>query len=91
MAFDGSNLASMLHNGINAPNIWTYTTTDSQADLNTAGYFNDAAGYLRVNDLIYGVTSTGTTAVHSQYIVLSNDGDIVDVSNGVDIAVTDGD
>jgi len=74
-----------------APTIWTYTTTDSAADLNTAGYFNDASADLNVSDLIYGVTSTGTTAVAALYYVLSNAAGVVDVNDGTVLANTDSD
>lgn len=92
MAFTRSTLArSSSHANSNVPVTWNYTTTDALADVNTADYFLDAINELQAGDLIYGVTSTGTTSVHAHYLVLSNDGTAIDVSDGVVIAVTDGD
>jgi hypothetical protein len=75
----------------NAPGIYSYSTTDSIATVNTEGYFNTLAGTLQVGDLVYCVTSTGTTAVATLVYVLSNTGTVVDVSNGTTLAATDSD
>jgi len=91
MAFDRDGLARMGSANTNAPAMWSYTTTDAIATVNTSGYFDSASAELAVNDYIFCVTSTGTTAVHSHVIVLTNASGVVDVSNGVTIAVTDSD
>lgn len=75
----------------NAPSLYSYSTTDAIADVNTEGYFNSLAGTLVVGDLIYCVTSTGTTAVCTLTQVLSNSGTVVDVANGTTLAATDSD
>lgn len=75
----------------NAPSIYAYKTTDAIADVNTAGYFNDLSNTLEVGDLIYCVTSTGSTAVCTLTQVLSNTGGVVDVADGTTLAATDGD
>lgn len=75
----------------NAPSIYAYKTTDAFADVNTEGYFNSLASLLKVGDLIYCVTSTGTTAVATLTVVRSNTGTVVDVDNGTVIAATDSD
>jgi hypothetical protein len=46
---------------------------------------------LSVGDLIYGVTSTGTTAVAALYYVVSNASGVVDVNDGTVLANTDSD
>ena len=46
-----------------APSVYAYKTTDAIADVNTSGYFNSLANTISVGDLIYCVTSTGSTAV----------------------------
>ena len=62
---------------------------DSNATVNSAGYFNRAANMLKVRDTMYiKDTNTPTT---NQVTVLSNTGTVVDVSNGTPIAETDGD
>ena len=73
----------------NAPQMWSYTTEDAIATVNTSGYFNSAADLLKVGDLIYVYDSNTPTA--SLVVVLSNTGTVVDVSDGTSIAVTDAD
>ncbi len=75
----------------NSPAIYAYKTTDALADVNTSGYFNSLATVLSVGDLIYGVTSTGTTAVAALYYVVSNASGVVDVNDGTVLANTDSD
>jgi len=75
----------------NAPAIYAYKTADAIADVNTAGYFNELTTVLSVGDLIYCVTSTGTTAVATLVYVLSNASGVVDVTDGTTLAATDGD
>lgn len=75
----------------NSPAIYAYKTTDTLADVNTTGYFNSLSTVLSVGDLIYGVTSTGTTAVAALYYVLSNASGVVDVNDGTVLANTNTD
>lgn len=75
----------------NAPVMYGYKTADTIADVNTEGYFNDLSDTLEVGDLIYCVTSTGSTAVCTLTQVLSNASGVVDVANGTTLAATDGD
>jgi hypothetical protein len=75
----------------NAPSVYAYKTTDAVATVNTAGYFNDLSDTLAVGDLIYCVTSTGTTAVATLNYVLSNTAGVVDVNDGTVLANTDTD
>jgi len=74
-----------------APSIYAYKTTDAIADVNTAGYFNSLSNTLAVGDLIYCVTSTGTTAVATLVYVVSNASGVVDVNDGTTLANTDSD
>ena len=74
-----------------APSVHAYKTTDAVADVNTAGYFNSLSDTLAVGDLVYCVTSTGTTAVASLNYVLSNASGVVDVNDGTVLANTDSD
>jgi hypothetical protein len=75
----------------NAPSVYAYKTADALADVREEGYFNDLAQTLKVGDLIYCVTSTGTTAVASLNYVLSNAAGVVDVNDGTVLANTDTD
>lgn len=75
----------------NAPAIYAYKTTDTIATVNTEGYFNSLSTILNVGDLIYCVTSTGSTAVATLVYVLSNASGVVDVNDGTTLANTDSD
>jgi hypothetical protein len=74
-----------------APQLFTYTTTDTVATLNTAAYFNDVSEDVSVGDVIISVTSTGGTLASSIHTVVSNASGVVDVSDGTTIAQTDSD
>jgi len=74
-----------------APSVYAYKTTDAVADVNTAGYFNSLSDTLAVGDLVYCVTSTGSTAVASLNYVLSNASGVVDVNDGTVLVNTDTD
>jgi len=69
--------------------MWSYTSADAIATVNTTGYFNDAADVLKVGDLIYVYDSATPTA--SLVVVLSNTGTVVDVSDGTALSVADAD
>jgi len=92
MAFSSTGFATIAASKRgNAPGVYSYKTTDSIATVNTEGYFNSLASILEVGDLIYCVTSTGSTAVATLVYVLSNTGTVVDVNDGTTLANTDGD
>ena len=75
----------------NAPSIHSYTTADTIATVNTAGYFNNASKILTVGDLIYCWTSNAGTPVAVLTQVLSNAAGVVDVADGTVLAATDTD
>ena len=89
MAYDANDLVCI--GGGSGRRLWYYTTADTIATVNTAGYFNDAANMLNLNDVIMTVTSTGGTPVVGHTYVNANDGSTVDVVNGVAITATDSD
>jgi len=72
-----------------APQMWSYTSADAIAAVNTSGYFNAAADLLKVGDLMYVRDSATPTA--SLVIVLSNASGVVDVSDGTAISVANAD
>lgn len=85
----GSPAASL--NG--APQVWTYQTADTAATVNTSGYFNAVASLLRAGDFIFaacGANSGGTLAPRI-FVVLSNTGSVVDVSDGTAVTISDTD
>jgi hypothetical protein len=89
MAFTASSLTRLA--GASGVSLWHYTTADTIATVNTAGYFNDASAMMNVNDVIIAVTSTGGTPVVSHTYVNANSGGTVDVVDGVAITNTDSD
>jgi hypothetical protein len=89
MAYTASSLCCI--GGGSGQRLWYYSTADTIATVNTAGYFNDAANMLNVNDVILAITSTGGTPVVSHTYVNANNGSTVDVVNGVAITATDSD
>jgi len=92
MAYSSTGFATIAASKAgNAPAMYAYKTTDAIAAVNTEGYFNDLSSILSVGDLIYCVTSTGTTAVATLVYVLSNASGVVDVSDGTTLANTDTD
>jgi len=89
MAFARAGLSKVGGGTGTAPTLWTYTSADAIATVNTSGYFNGAALELRVRDIIL-VTDSNVPSVN-WVIVLSNSAGVVDVSDGTVIAETDGD
>jgi len=87
MAYNAANLTRI--GGASNGDLWFYTSADAIANVNTAGYFNDASNMLAVRDVIIVVdTATPTTSFVN---VLSNASGVVDVSDGTAIAETDTD
>jgi len=70
------------------PTLWSYSTSDNQATINTSGYFNDAADDLTVGDVIFAHIGSGAVVL---FPVLSNASSVVDVADGTVLAVTDTD
>lgn len=89
MALTSTNLTALATG--NGFTLWHYTTTDTIATVNTAGYFNAEVDRMNAGDLIIAWTSTGSTPVMTLTQVLSNDGTTVDVADGTTLAATDTD
>ena len=77
MAYDSKNLSVLAY--ANGFKLWHYTTVDFADDLNTAGYFNDAAGVLRVGDLVIINTDTDDVISGGTLLIAGNDASKVDV------------
>ena len=87
MAFNAANLTRL--SGASGVSLWHYTSADSIATVNTAGYFNAASNMMNIRDVILIVDSnTPTTNLAS---VLTNASGTVDISNGTAIVETDSD
>ena len=75
----------------NAPAIHSYRTNDTQADVNTSGYFNNVSQHVDAGDLIYGYVDVDGTPAYVLFPVVSNSGGVVDVADGTVLAATDTD
>ena len=75
----------------NAPQIWSYTSSDAKTDIDASGYFNSASDLLKVGDLIYVHASTGGTRTYSLHPVVSNASGVVDIGDGTAVSATDSD
>ena len=95
MAFDaaGLNAAGAQSKAGNAPQLWTYTTTDSAATVDTSGYFNSIASILKVGDIIFRVTtSSGSVSTAGMHVVMSvSAAGVVDVADTTALTVTNTD
>lgn len=85
----GLNAAGGQSKAGNAPQIWTYTSADAIATVNTSGYFDGASSLLKVGDIIFVYDSA--TPTMSIVFVLSNASGVVDVSDGLTVTATDTD
>jgi len=90
MAFSsaGWNVIGAAKKG-NAPSMYTYTSADAIADVNTEGYFNDLSDTVAVGDVIF--VHDSATPTMSIVVVLSNASGVVDVSDGTTVSVADAD
>lgn len=76
MAFVTKDLSVLAY--ANNFTLWHYTTIDSS--VVTAGYFNSAAGMVRVGDLILTNLDTDGTPSTVFYVVTANNGTTVTVA-----------
>ena len=83
---DGLNLIGGGGKAGAAPQVWTYTSTDAIATVNTAAYFNNASDLLKVRDIMF-IVDSNTPTLHI-VSVLSNASGVVDISDGTAVAET---
>lgn len=76
-----------------APQMWSYTTTDAAGTVDTSGYFNAVASLLRVGDLIWRVTTSGSSvSTAGWHVVMSiSAAGVVDTSDTTAATVTNTD
>ncbi|WP_421884665.1 hypothetical protein [Pacificispira sp.] len=79
MAFKSQDLSVIAY--ANGFTLWHYTTPDLAAEVDTSGYFNDAATMLRVGDMILANTDTDSGLSSGILHISANDGGTVDVDN----------
>ena len=95
MAFNSTNFQPIggQSKAGNAPQVWSYTTTDAAATVDSSGYFNSVASLLKVGDVILRVTTSGSsvsTAGHHVVLTISAAG-VVDVADTNALTVTNTD
>jgi hypothetical protein len=73
----------------NAPGLFLYKTADTQATVNTSGYFNSIANLLTVGDIIFVYDST-TPSLVLTYVNSVSSG-VVDIADGTTVSATDTD
>jgi hypothetical protein len=88
MAFDRTNFAVSENHNSSLPRVCSYTTVDTAAAVDSAGYFNDVADILNVGDVIKANVDTDGTPGYVEFYVSANDGTTVDVNDGVTIVTT---
>lgn len=79
MSYQSKDLSVLAY--ANGFTLWHYTTPDLGADVDTAGYFNEAANMLRVGDMLFANVDTDGTPAAGIYLVNSNASGIVDVTD----------
>jgi len=61
--------------------LWSYTTPDAAATVDTANYFDGALQHLKVGDFILARVATGGSIAFGIFVVNANDGTHVDVAD----------
>ena len=89
MAYASKDLSVLAY--ANGFTLWHYTTNDIATDVDTAGYFNDAADMLRVGDIIVANVDTAVTPGGGMFFVNANAAGIVDVADMTQIGAVDTD
>jgi hypothetical protein len=79
MSYDSQNLSVLAY--ANGFTLWHYTTADPASDVDDAGYFDEAADMVRVGDMIMANVDTDGTPAAGMFVVASNVGGEVDVTN----------
>ena len=89
MAYNASNLSALTY--ANGFTLWHYKTSDAAAVVDSSGYFNAAAAMLRVGDFIFANANISATMQSGVFIVNSNSGGVVDVTDITAFVATDTD
>ena len=89
MAFQSKDLSVLAY--ANGFTLWHYTTIDTAASVDTAGYFNDASDMLRTGDMVFANTDTEGTPAGGIFIINANASGIVDADDMTQIGGTDTD
>jgi len=89
MAYLSKNLSVLAY--ANGFTLWHYTTPDTAATVDTAGYFNTASEMLRVGDMILANVENEGTMKAGIFLVNANAAGVVDVADITGVGGTDTD
>ncbi|WP_259781197.1 hypothetical protein [Aestuariispira ectoiniformans] len=89
MAYQSKDLSVIAY--ANGFTMWHYTTPDLAADVDSSGYFNEAAHMLRVGDLIVANVDTDGTLTTGLFAVTGNTNMVVDVADMSSLSATNTD
>ncbi len=89
MAFQSKDLSVLAY--ANGFTLWHYTSADLAADIDTAGYFNDASDMVRVGDMVMANADTDGTPSSGIFLVNANASGIVDVADMTGVGASDTD
>ena len=81
MAFAARNLSVLSY--ANGFTLWHYTSTDNNAAVIAASYFNSASDMLRKGDLIIANVDTGGTQANKQYFVSNVASGVVTIATAI--------
>lgn len=79
MAYNPKNLSVLAY--ANGFTLWHYTTADPADTVDTASYFDPAADMVRVGDMIMANVNTGAAPAAGMFVIRSNSGGVVNVSD----------
>ena len=89
MAFQSKDLSVLAY--ANGFTLWHYTSVDTAATIDTAGYFNAATDMVRVGDMVVANTDTDGTPASGIYLVNANASGVVDVADMTAVGAADTD
>ena len=89
MAYVSKDLSVLAY--ANGFTLWHYSTIDLAADVDTAGYFNDASDMLRVGDIVVANVDTDGTPGGGMFLVNANVAGVVDVADMTQVGAVDTD
>ncbi|MCH7936864.1 MAG: hypothetical protein IH994_07215 [Proteobacteria bacterium] len=87
MAFSSKDLSVLAY--ANGFTLWHYTTVDLATDVDTSGYFDDAANIVRVGDMIMANVDTDGTPASGIFLINANAAGVVDVADMTTVGGTD--
>ncbi|MCW9035576.1 MAG: hypothetical protein OQK35_05640 [Alphaproteobacteria bacterium] len=89
MAYKSNDLSVLAY--ANGFTLWHYTSIDTTAEIDSSGYFNEAADMVRVGDMILANTDTDGTPKAGIHLISSVAAGVVDVNDLTQVGVTDTD